>query len=273
MRPNGDQRGDDLVAPGPRIARAPRFAVYAGVGCLLALGAPLGWLALRWLGGASIRSELAAHAGLYGYLLLGSAIAFTLFGALLGRVDDRLVESNRRLAQLSWTDALTGLANLRRFRSRLAHELARTQRSGHALSLILIDLDGFKAINDQHGHAAGDAVLIHAARTLAASMRQIDEVCRIGGDEFAVICPDTPIEGARTLAERARAALEGDPFSRELRVTGSFGLAEGANDAETLYAHADAALYTAKMSGRNRVCGSQEPRGGGAARAAEAART
>ncbi len=251
----------DYTAPGgrppplvPHPSEWPMSLRYALVGGLLALGAPAGWAILRWAGGAHLSEEISS--GLYAYLLVGTTVAFSAFGALLGLVADQLMRANERLEQLSSIDTLTGLSNLRRFRSRLDGEMARVGRTGSVLSLILVDLDEFKSINDAHGHAIGDLALVHCANVLVKSMRQTDEVCRVGGDEFAVLCPDTNAEGARVLAQRALESLSRDPFAPELYVTASFGIAEGGKGGNVgvLHSRADDALYVAKRSGRNRVC-------------------
>ena len=245
-------RGQSPLVPPP--GDWPMSLRYAMVGGLLALGAPAGWAVLRWAGGARLSAEISS--GLYAYLLVGTTVAFSAFGALLGLVADQLIRANERLEQLSSIDTLTGLSNLRRFRTRLDAEMARVGRTGNILSLILVDLDEFKSINDAHGHAVGDLALVHCANVLVKCMRQNDEVCRVGGDEFAVLCPDTNAEGARVLAARALEALSREPFAPELHVTASFGIAEGTKGGSVgvLHSRADDALYVAKRSGRNRVC-------------------
>ena len=233
--------------------RFPRRYLYPVAGALVALGAPLGWLALRWSEGASAAAELATQSRLYLYMLAGTTLAFLLFGAALGLLADRLIHDNVWLNSLSRTDALTGLSNLRLFRERLATALAQFRRNGRALSLILVDLDQLKTINDAYGHRVGSAALVHTARMLQRCMRTTDEVCRVGGDEFAVLCGDTNAEGARVLAERTRHALESEPWTHPVKVTASFGIAEVSARRRDLYSRADRALYAAKLSGRNRV--------------------
>jgi len=233
--------------------RIPRRYLYSLAGSLIALGAPLGWLLLRWSEGASPAAELSSQSRLYLYMLAGTTLAFLLFGALLGFLADRLIQANTRLDGLSRTDALTGLSNLRMFRERLATALAQFRRSGRALSLILVDVDQLKSINDAHGHRVGSAALLHTARTLQRCMRTTDEICRVGGDEFAVLCGDTTAEGARVLAERTRHALETEPWSHPVKVTASFGIAEVSPRRRDLFARADRALYAAKLAGRNLV--------------------
>jgi diguanylate cyclase (GGDEF)-like protein len=158
------------------------------------------------------------------------------------------------------TDALTGLANRRQFYEVLGREYERAQRFGQPVSLILLDIDDFKLINDSRGHLAGDAVLHSVAATLAEVIREIDLAARYGGEEFAVLLPQTGPDGAANLAERLRTEIA----SRSIRfgteeitgVTASFGVAAGPVNEQTqidLIASADAALYQAKREGKNHV--------------------
>ena len=158
------------------------------------------------------------------------------------------------------TDALTGLANRRQFYEVLGREYERAQRFGQPVSLILLDIDDFKQINDSRGHLAGDAVLHSVAATVAEVIREIDLASRYGGEEFAVLLPQTGPEGAAHLAERLRSEIA----ARSIRfgteeisgVTASFGVAAGPDDQMTqidLIASADAALYQAKREGKNHV--------------------
>ncbi len=154
------------------------------------------------------------------------------------------------------TDELTDLANRRRFREALRAEVARSQRHGTPLSLLLADLDGFKRVNDEHGHQVGDEVLYAVARLIEDRVRATDIAARLGGDEFAVLLPDTPLTGATAIAENLRAALHDEQTQLQLRhVTASFGAAElqAGADGDALLRDADAALYSAKGSGRDRV--------------------
>jgi two-component system, cell cycle response regulator len=167
----------------------------------------------------------------------------------------RLFEQTERLAT---TDGLTGLTNHRAFQGRLDEHLAQALRYGKKLSLILCDIDHFKAVNDQHGHPTGDVVLKGVARTLAREARATDVVARYGGEEFAVVMPETDAEGALAIAERIRDRVGKVVFDSDrgqLRVTLSLGIAtfpEDATDKAELVERADACLYHAKRSGRNR---------------------
>lgn len=156
-------------------------------------------------------------------------------------------------------DALTGVSNRRAFDEILARELARTQRAGTTLCIALLDLDHFKRVNDDYSHQAGDAALKALAATMLATCREIDYVARIGGEEFAVVLPQTSPGDALQLCERIRLAVQEmacDGFAPGLRLTASIGLAhsDGSAGAAELLAEADAALYRAKQGGRNRVC-------------------
>jgi diguanylate cyclase (GGDEF)-like protein len=153
----------------------------------------------------------------------------------------------RRLNAAARTDPLTGLANRRVWDERLGHELARARREGQPISLILIDLDRFKAYNDRFGHPQGDVLLREAAAALSVQLRTTDLFARIGGEEFAILLPSCPPEDACLVAERLRTAM---PYHQ----TCSLGVTtwDGEASAFDLYAAADAALYRAKESGRNR---------------------
>lgn len=187
-------------------------------------------------------------------LYIGSAALVGLLLLLFARLD-RLHEN---LTRLSYTDGLTGLANRRRFMEVLESELVRQSRSANELCLLLIDADHFKDINDHHGHHAGDAVLREVAAILMASVRApADLPARLGGEEFAVVLPDTRVDEARRVAERLREQVATHVFDdrdARLRVTISIGLvaARGLN-LGTLLQRADEALYRAKQTGRNRV--------------------
>ncbi|MEO6059172.1 MAG: diguanylate cyclase [Candidatus Limnocylindria bacterium] len=173
----------------------------------------------------------------------------------------RLREGRAELERLSVTDELTGLANRRHLDDEIEREVQRHERHERAFAVLLLDVDRFKALNDTHGHPAGDAVLRQLARVLEESTRKEDTVARFGGEEFLVILPETPAEGATLKAERIRAAIEGHRFAideggAEVSVTASIGLAlfpKHGRTPETLIAAADQALYHSKQGGRNRV--------------------
>lgn len=183
--------------------------------------------------------------------LLGALLAIAAFVAW--RTRRRLRTAERRAA----TDALTGLPNRRSAEEVLARLVAAAQRNGRALSVVLFDLDHFKAINDNHGHATGDEALRTAARATRDALRASDHVARFGGEEFLVMLPETGRDDALLVAENLRAAIAGVAVEgTEKGVTASFGVAvypgNGAS-AEELVVAADQALYRAKEAGRDRV--------------------
>lgn len=167
----------------------------------------------------------------------------------------------QRLSSLATTDELTGTANRRAFLDQGRREIARAKRSGHALSLIVLDLDHFKIINDRWGHAAGDAALVEACRRLKSVLRTADLLGRHGGEEFAVLLPETPPAQALLAAERLRAAIADVPIpikqNTTVALTASFGVAGVAKVAEEtiedLVRTADRAMYRAKTAGRGCV--------------------
>ncbi|HMM48783.1 MAG TPA: sensor domain-containing diguanylate cyclase [Miltoncostaeaceae bacterium] len=164
-------------------------------------------------------------------------------------------ERRRLLVEQSTRDPLTGLANHRAFFDRLANELERSRRRNRPLSLVMVDIDHFKRVNDRFGHLAGDAVLQEFADRLREEARTEDTLGRIGGEEFAWLMPETAIVEALGAAERVRITIEAVPFSEAGRITLSAGVAqlEDDMDARALRAAADAALYRAKDAGRNRA--------------------
>lgn len=178
------------------------------------------------------------------------------------RVQERTAQlqaANAQLEQLAVTDALTGLLNRRALSDLFRREIERAQRHRRELAVIMFDLDHFKAINDRHGHAAGDAVLRQIAGVAAQSTRSTDAIARYGGEEFVLIAPETDRASALDLAERMRVALQSADFRidhQSLKVTASFGVAMLRGDdkkPEDVLRRADESLYAAKGAGRNRV--------------------
>ncbi len=172
-----------------------------------------------------------------------------------------LAEANDRLAALAATDSLTGIPNRRTFDGRLTSEWTRANRSLRPLAMIILDLDLFKQYNDHYGHIAGDDCLKRVAQSLQVGRRANDLAARIGGEEFALLLPDTDINGAATVAEALRSQIQGLQIPHAQNpagvVTASFGVAVAANagtgSSERLIKAADSALYNAKESGRNRI--------------------
>ncbi len=173
---------------------------------------------------------------------------------------NRVTRQSAELERLAGTDPVTGLYNRLRFDDFVKHEVARIRRTGEESSLIILDLDYFKLVNDTFGHPAGDAVLRSVGEVLKGHVRAADTVARFGGEEFTILLPGTTVSGASTLAEHIRKAIEKCSFpqhSSDLRVTASFGVAPLTHSETTAfheaYREADRALYEAKRAGRNRV--------------------
>ena len=168
----------------------------------------------------------------------------------------RLNALNRRLQQLSVTDALTGLFNRAGLSANLPLDLDRARRYGRPLSVVLLDLDHFKAVNDEFDHLVGDQVLVEFANLIRATVRQVDAIYRWGGEEFLIVCPETPPEQVRNLTERILDGVRGHRFPTQQTMTVSAGIANlGAGDTMTsLLQRADEALYQAKTAGRDRIC-------------------
>ena len=168
----------------------------------------------------------------------------------------RLRRLNAEINRLSRTDPLTGLYNRVKLNADFPLELERARRYGRPLSVLLLDIDHFKRVNDELGHPMGDKVLVTMAQTILRNTRAHDTVCRWGGEEFLVICPETDPQQALTMAERIRKDVESREFPSQRRHSISLGVATLAPDdsMETLFQRADTALYQAKNSGRNRAC-------------------
>jgi diguanylate cyclase (GGDEF)-like protein len=234
------------------VNKATRYALAGGV---LALGAPIGLLITRLrtksVSTAALCEELRSEFGIYLYSGAATFAAFALFGGVLGRQADALSE-------LATVDPLTRLANSRVFRERLEQDLARADRYGEPLSVLLLDVDGLKRVNDRSGHRAGDAALSAVASAIRSGMREADLGARLGGDEFAIIAPRTDESAALVLAERLRAQVANTAIGvARPRTTISVGVASLTptvrRSAANLLAAADQAMYRAKRKGGNRV--------------------
>ncbi|MEU8076391.1 diguanylate cyclase [Catellatospora citrea] len=255
---------DDVLSVG---AHGRRLTLVAGLaGMTAALG--LGWALSRGLvrdirrltqaatmfaeGDYDTRAQVKSHGEL------------RELADALNVMAERIAHRRAVLVDLATTDPLTGLPNRRALRTGLDRELDHARRHVTPLSLILLDLDHFKAINDEHGHLGGDAVLRRVAEILKAQLRSTDLAARHGGEEFAVLLPDTPNDAAKRTAERVRAALSAAPIElhgRSVKVTASLGVVaypEHGLTTEELVRRADAALYNAKRAGRDRVHGPPE---------------
>ncbi|WP_242346982.1 diguanylate cyclase [Anaeromyxobacter terrae] len=223
-----------------------------------------------WVDGRRVVEETLADGA---RVQIGGATTLKLVWA-----DELEARWQMKIAEGALQDPLTGLFNRRHLEERLASELAAAQRHGRELSLLLADVDYFKAVNDRHGHLAGDEALKMVAFVLRGAIRKEDVLARYGGEEFVVVARETGLQGARALGERIRRAVERSRcawhghdlgLTVSIGVTVSIGLAEyvaGRSDRELLEA-ADRALYLAKQAGRNRVIAIAA--GGSAAAAAE----
>lgn len=176
------------------------------------------------------------------------------------RQRDELQQLNQRLLSISRTDGLTGLVNRRHLEERLQEQYEHAKRLGEAFTVVMVDLDKFKSVNDTYGHQAGDAVLKQLANLLTEQAREIDHVGRYGGEEFMLILPGTVLDAGVTFAERVRHALEAHTFTFEggaITRTGSFGVSAWPHPriegCDALVKAADDALYVAKETGRNKV--------------------
>ncbi|MFC3200868.1 GGDEF domain-containing protein [Alteromonas oceani] len=239
-----------LLSPhiGGRVARYQALAGYL-VPCLFGL--------------LVIKSIVSNETSFFGIFVIG-VCWFILIMAGVSAFFTELVDGQRRetlkeLTRMATTDELTGLPNRRTFIERVELELSRAERVSLNLWMLMIDVDNFKEINDTEGHAMGDNVLKAIAGILKSSVRQIDAVGRLGGEEFAILLPDTPLEGARRVAESIRSNIESEVIKGWTDsygpVTISIGVAKaGINDSfQALLDKADEALYDSKHSGRNKV--------------------
>ena len=233
---------------------------------------------------ASLDASLAAHTrrinertqmalalgeGLRKYiagLLVGSTALLAGLSVGYRRVQRRERAAQKRIEHLAHFDMVTGLPNRALLADRLAQETARARRGNLGFAVLMFDLDGFKAVNDTWGHAAGDRVLALVGERARKCVRASDTVGRLGGDEFLAILPESSLEGASGVAEKLREALA-EPYALEgatARLSASVGLSlfpEHGNDPEELQRAADAALYQAKRAGRNRTVIAEPARG------------
>jgi len=187
------------------------------------------------------------------------------FATRLDSAYKELESTNARLKETSFKDDITGLYNRRFFSVRLEEEMSRYRRFNHPVSLVLMDLDGFKAVNDDMGHAVGDETLRDVGQILMKHSRGINVVSRYGGDEFAVLLVETSKAGARLYADRIRQIISTYPFSHGKSITASFGIAslpeDEATTSEDLIRAADDALYAAKRGGKNQVAATAPQKG------------
>lgn len=214
--------------------------------------AQIAWAAVSYMAVLALGSSPETLAIRWAETVGTLAVAGILVQALRNRVEELV----HRLTDAARTDPLTGLQNRRAFEETIKGEVERSRRSQRPLCLLVGDLDHFKLVNDHFGHPAGDAALVKVGQLLSAARREIDPVARTGGEEFALILPDTGGQDGYALAERLRTTIETDFAEESVPLTMSIGVASYPNhghDPDALVAAADQALYAAKELGRNRV--------------------
>ena len=219
----------------------------------LALAADVAVLLVEFAAGLDPFMDFQQRPVLYLYMLVGTIVAFGVFGAVLGSREALLEEMALR-------DSLTGLLNSRYLHARLREELASAKRHDRPTSFVLFDIDHFKKINDEYGHPVGDQVLQLIGKTMLSTIRTGEIAARVGGEEFALLLPGTPVREAAVAVERFREAIGQAAVSinngKRIKVTVSAGVAcvtDDPQDADSLYALADSALYQAKKQGRDRM--------------------
>lgn len=235
---------------------------YALLGVILGICAPIGQILLRMATNAAVRKapleEIRSALDFYGYQLVGTCIVLGLAGLAAGRRAERLRRAEEFYHSLSERDSLTGLLNGRAFEDRYARAMGRAARLSQPVSMMIIDVDGLKEINDRHGHAAGNAALRHIASVIDQVKRSEDAAARWGGDEFAILLEGGDASAAERVGEAIVSRLRLTPLviGRQRRlVTVTIGIATARDhfDRDVLFAAADRALYEGKSAGRNRV--------------------
>lgn len=216
-----------------------------------------------------VSAPMQARAHLTRQSMLAGAVAcvllFALFYRLLGSLGQRLEQDKQHWRELAEHDGLTGLYNHRMYYLRLDEEFIRRHRTGAPISVLLLDIDRFKLVNDRYGHLTGDMVLKTLGAVAMHSCRAMDTACRYGGEEITIILPETDSAGAMAIAERLRQTIEAQPFElgcdKNGHITVSIGVAttsDSMDSSKALTEAADSALYRAKENGRNRVeCANQ----------------
>jgi diguanylate cyclase (GGDEF)-like protein len=236
----------------PLTVQAPHMRMYSAIPLRTSAGYAIGAMCVMDTRPGRLNDEQL------GFLRGLARQAMSLIEARASQKALRL--SMRELELLATTDELTGLHNRRSLQHRLKFEVARARRFRTPLTALMIDLDHFKHINDEHGHLVGDKVLAEVARLVRDNVRVIDIAGRYGGEELCVLLPNTPLDGARKLAENLRAKIAAQVHydgARRITITASTGIGvyneTDVSDAEALLSAADAALYRAKAKGRNCV--------------------
>jgi diguanylate cyclase (GGDEF)-like protein len=239
---------DELRLRWPWLMAVPLLAAAVGFGFR-------GIRAALWP--ETVASEMTVDSALnVGSALTYMVIALAFHASLVALVVGRLLADLRHHSR---HDGLTGLFNRRAIEEVMQVQMRRSRRTGETFSVLMLDLDHFKAINDRFGHVVGDRALKHAAALLKSGMREVDSLARFGGEEFLALMPGANLDAARPVAERLRAYLDANPLALEatsVSLSVSIGLAQwtdAAEDASRLLVRADTALYQAKLQGRNCV--------------------
>jgi diguanylate cyclase (GGDEF)-like protein len=256
-----DSSSDELIPAGDAwrayLPKTDRGAWAMRAVGLLVLSATVGW---TLLGDHFVPPEEQRILGVFAILVAAASAVLIAAYTRRRNVDveraysSHLEALSRRLRHLAYRDSLTGLYNHRYFQEELAHEVERAQRYGHHLSVLMLDVDRFKQVNDTYGHLMGDTLLSYVAQLISAKVRSSDVAARYGGDEFAVVLPETDQEKAMAVAEKLRKAISGDQHWQgallgNLGVGISFGVASLPDDGRTaddLLVCADQRLYSAK---------------------------
>ncbi len=186
------------------------------------------------------------------------ALTGHFFETIASDAEKALIQTNKKLASLATTDPVTNLVNRRIILSRIEQEKNRMERGSKPFVLIMVDIDNFKQVNDEYGHAGGDYVLVNLAELISITLRKQDEVARWGGDEFLIMLPETDVEGGQIVAEKIRTKIVNTPFIyRELNIPVTVTLGVGSCDqgagVGSCIRKADQALYLGKQAGKNRV--------------------
>ena len=260
------RRKSDLEEPRALLMRLPHYILYPAIGFFLGLGSPVGAFLMRfWLSDPILKSlwmrhELQYNFPFYAYMGIGSITAFMVFGYVLGLRSDRLRVNNRilsaRIDELhlkSVTDSLTGAFTHGYLHEILELEIQHSLTHRRPLSVLILDIDDFKRINDNHGHLFGDRVIKETAETISANIRSEDILGRLGGDEFLVIMPGADGSIARHVAQRICSAISRNGALATVSIGATTFDGDEKHSVKDLLGAADANLYQAKRDGKNQV--------------------